>query len=205
MQAAAEAPTDTAAVRAMGITKVYGQGGGAVTALDDVSVGFGAGTFTAVMGPSGSGKSTLLHLLGGLDRPTRGQIHVEGRDLSGVSQRALTVLRRDRIGVVFQAYNLLPTLTVAENVRLPLALAGRRPDRPGWNIWSPPSAWPRGSAAGRRSCPAASSNASRSPGRWSPGRRCCWPTSPPARSTRPPAQSCSPCSKPPAATPARRS
>jgi putative ABC transport system ATP-binding protein len=133
MQAAAAAPTDTAAVRAVGVTKVYGQGGGAVTALDDVSVGYGAGTFTAVMGPSGSGKSTLLQLLGGLDRPTRGQIHVEGRDLSGVSQRALTVLRRDRIGVVFQAYNLLPTLTVAENVRLPLALAGRKPD-PAWLV-----------------------------------------------------------------------
>jgi putative ABC transport system ATP-binding protein len=131
MQAAAEAPADTAAARAVGVTKVYGQGGGAVTALDDVSVGFGARTFTAVMGPSGSGKSTLLHLLGGLDRPTRGQIHVEGHDLSGTGQRALTVLRRDRIGVVFQLYNLLPTLTVAENVRLPLALAGRRPD-PAW-------------------------------------------------------------------------
>jgi ABC-type oligopeptide transport system ATPase subunit len=131
MQAAAETPTDTAAARALGVTKVYGQGGGAVTALDDVSVGFGAGTFTAIMGPSGSGKSTLLHLLGGLDRPTRGQIHLQGRDLSGAGQRALTVLRRDRIGVVFQAYNLLPTLTVAENVRLPVALAGRKPD-PAW-------------------------------------------------------------------------
>src|SRR5215207_3406877 len=131
MQAAAEVPADIAAARAVGVTKVYGHGSGAVTALDDVSVGFGAGTFTAVMGPSGSGKSTLLHLLGGLDRPTRGQIHVEGRDLSGAGQRALTVLRRDRIGVVFQAYNLLPTLTVAENIRLPLALAGRKAD-PAW-------------------------------------------------------------------------
>jgi putative ABC transport system ATP-binding protein len=131
MQAAAEAPTDTAAARAVEVTKIYRQGGGAVTALDGVSVGFGAGTFTAIMGPSGSGKSTLLHLLGGLDRPTRGQIHLQGHDLSGAGQRALTVLRRDRIGVVFQAYNLLPTLTVAENIRLPLALAGRKPD-PAW-------------------------------------------------------------------------
>ncbi|HEX5881863.1 MAG TPA: ATP-binding cassette domain-containing protein, partial [Actinomycetota bacterium] len=131
MQAAAEASTDTAAARAVEVTKIYRQGGGAVTALDGVSVGFGAGTFTAIMGPSGSGKSTLLHLLGGLDRPTRGQIHLQGHDLSGAGQRALTVLRRDRIGVVFQAYNLLPTLTVAENIRLPLALAGRRPD-PAW-------------------------------------------------------------------------
>jgi putative ABC transport system ATP-binding protein len=131
MQAAAEAPTDVAVARAVGVTKVYGQGAGAVTALDGVSVEFGAGTFTAVMGPSGSGKSTLLHLLGGLDRPTRGQVHVQGHDLGGAGQRALTVLRRDRIGVVFQAYNLLPSLTVAENVRLPVALAGRKPD-PAW-------------------------------------------------------------------------
>ena len=86
MQAAAEAPTDTAAARAVGVTKVYGQGGGAVTALDGVSVGFGVGTFTAIMGPSGSGKSTLLHLLGGLDRPTRGQIHLQGHDLSGAAR-----------------------------------------------------------------------------------------------------------------------
>jgi putative ABC transport system ATP-binding protein len=131
MQAAVEVPTDTSAARAVGVTKVYGQGGGAVVALDDVSVGFETGTFTAVMGPSGSGKSTLLHLLGGLDTPTRGQIYLQGRDIGRAGQTALTVLRRDRIGVVFQAYNLLPTLTVAENIRLPVALAGRRPD-PAW-------------------------------------------------------------------------
>jgi putative ABC transport system ATP-binding protein len=131
MQAAVDVPTDTAAARAVRVTKIYGQGGGAVAALDDVSVAFEAGTFTAVMGPSGSGKSTLLHLLGGLDTPTRGQIHLQGRDIGRASQRALTVLRRDRIGVAFQAYNLLPTLTVAENIRLPVALAGRRPD-PAW-------------------------------------------------------------------------
>jgi putative ABC transport system ATP-binding protein len=131
MQAAVDSSTGTLAAQAVGVTKVYGRGPGAVTALDGVTVGFQAGTFTAVMGPSGSGKSTLLHLLGGLDTPTRGQVHLEGRDLSRAGQTALTVLRRDRIGVVFQAYNLLPTLTVAENVRLPLALAGRKPD-PAW-------------------------------------------------------------------------
>jgi putative ABC transport system ATP-binding protein len=131
MQAAVDVPADIAAARAVGVSKVYGAGGGAVVALDDVSVGFRSGTFTAVMGPSGSGKSTLLHLLGGLDRPTRGQIHVQGDDISRAGQQALTVLRRDRIGVVFQAYNLLPTLTVAENIRLPVALAGRKPD-PAW-------------------------------------------------------------------------
>jgi putative ABC transport system ATP-binding protein len=131
MQAAVEVRVDTAAARAVGVSKVYRPGGGTVAALDDVTVGFQSGTFTAVMGPSGSGKSTLLHLLAGLDRPTRGQIHVQGQEISRAGQQALTVLRRDRIGVVFQAFNLLPTLTVAENIRLPVALAGRKPD-PAW-------------------------------------------------------------------------
>jgi putative ABC transport system ATP-binding protein len=180
MQAAAEAPTDTAAARALGVTKVYGQGGGAVTALDDVSVGFGAGTFTAIMGPSGSGKSTLLHLLGGLDRPTRGQIHLQGHDLSDTGQRALTVLRRDRIGVVFQPTTCCPPSPSPRTSGCRWRWRGASRTRPGWNTWSPPSAWPPGSAAGRRSCPAGSSNASPSLGRWSPGRRCSWPTSPPA-------------------------
>jgi putative ABC transport system ATP-binding protein len=131
MGATVETFTGTLAARAVGVAKVYGHGPGAVTALDGVTVGFQAGTFTTVMGPSGSGKSTLLHLLGGLDTPTRGQIQLEGRDLSWAGQTALTVLRRDRIGVVFQGFNLLPTLTAAENLRLPLALAGRKPD-PAW-------------------------------------------------------------------------
>jgi putative ABC transport system ATP-binding protein len=123
------AATDAAAASAVEVTKVYGQGPGAVTALDEVTVRFDVGTFTAVMGPSGSGKSTLLQLLGGLDRPTRGQVRVRGRDLGGAAKKALTVLRRDHIGIVFQAFNLLPTLTADENIRLPMALAGRRPDR----------------------------------------------------------------------------
>jgi putative ABC transport system ATP-binding protein len=131
MRAIVETSAGTLAAQAVAVTKVYGHGSGAVTALDGITVGFQAGTFTAVMGPSGSGKSTLLHLLGGLDTPTRGRVHLEGRDLSRAGQTALTVLRRDRIGVVFQAFNLLPALTAAENIRLPLALAGRRPD-PAW-------------------------------------------------------------------------
>jgi putative ABC transport system ATP-binding protein len=131
MRAPVTAPAGITAAAAVHVSKVYGHGATAVPALDDVTVGFQAGTFTAVMGPSGSGKSTLLHLLGGLDTPTSGQVQVEGRDLGGARQKALTVLRRDRIGVVFQAYNLLPTLTADENIRLPLALAGRRPD-PSW-------------------------------------------------------------------------
>src|SRR5689334_16212070 len=100
-----------------------------VTALDGVSVHFDAGTFTAVMGPSGSGKSTLLQCAAGLDRPSAGRVCLAGQDLTGLSERRLTLLRRDRIGFVFQAFNLLPALTARQNVGLPLRLAGRRPDR----------------------------------------------------------------------------
>ncbi|MFI7704173.1 ABC transporter ATP-binding protein [Nonomuraea sp. NPDC049480] len=107
------------------VTKHYAHG---VTALDDVSIGFGAGTFTAVMGPSGSGKSTMLQCAAGLDRPSSGRVVVDGRDLATLSDRKLTLLRRDRIGFVFQSFNLLPSLTAAQNVALPLRLAGRRPD-----------------------------------------------------------------------------
>ncbi|GAA2468137.1 ABC transporter ATP-binding protein [Streptomyces lavendulocolor] len=100
-----------------------------VTALDGVDLDFRTGSFTAVMGPSGSGKSTLLHCAAGLDRPTGGRVEVAGVDLGGLSERRLTLLRRDRIGFVFQAFNLLPSLTAAQNVALPLRLAGRRPSR----------------------------------------------------------------------------
>jgi putative ABC transport system ATP-binding protein len=97
-----------------------------VTALDDVTLAFGAGTFTAVMGPSGSGKSTLLQCAAGLDRPTSGSVTVAGTELTGLSERRLTLLRRERVGFVFQAFNLLPALTAEQNVALPLRLAGRR-------------------------------------------------------------------------------
>ncbi|TMR04212.1 ABC transporter ATP-binding protein [Actinomadura soli] len=120
---------DVLAVRAVGVSKVYGHGDNAVRALDDVTVGFASGQFTAVMGPSGSGKSTLLHCLAGLDRMTSGQIWIADTELSGLSDRRLTLLRRERVGFVFQAFNLIPTLTAAENVELPLAIAGRRPER----------------------------------------------------------------------------
>ncbi|MFI6734690.1 ABC transporter ATP-binding protein [Nonomuraea sp. NPDC050451] len=113
------------AVDLSSVTKHYAHG---VTALDDVSIGFAAGTFTAVMGPSGSGKSTLLQCAAGLDRPSSGRVTVDGRDLATLSDRKLTLLRRDRIGFVFQSFNLLPSLTAAQNVALPLRLAGRRPD-----------------------------------------------------------------------------
>jgi putative ABC transport system ATP-binding protein len=123
-----EAPAGQA-VALRRVTRVY-RSGGTVTALNQVTLGFGAGTFTAVMGPSGSGKSTLLQCAAGLDRPTSGEVWLGGQELGGLSETKLTVLRRNRIGFVFQSFNLLPSLTAELNVALPLRLAGRRPSRP---------------------------------------------------------------------------
>ena len=117
------------AVRAEAVTKVYGKGETAVRALDEVDLAIPAGRFTAVMGPSGSGKSTLMHVLAGLDTVTSGRVWLGDVDLASLPERELTRLRRDRIGFVFQAFNLLPTLSAAENITLPLDLAGRKPDR----------------------------------------------------------------------------
>jgi putative ABC transport system ATP-binding protein len=119
----------TPIVSASDLSRVYGEGEAAVTALDGVSVSFPAGAFTAIMGPSGSGKSTLMHLLAGLDRPTSGSVVVDGTELSGLDDDDLTRLRRERIGFIFQAFNLLPVLTARENILLPLSIAGRKPDR----------------------------------------------------------------------------
>jgi putative ABC transport system ATP-binding protein len=113
------------------VSKVYGRGGGAVTALREVSVTIPYGSFTAVMGSSGSGKSTFLHCAAGLDQPTSGLVVLGGKDLSGMNENALTRLRRERVGFVFQAFNLMPSLTVAQNITLPLRLAGARVD----NAW----------------------------------------------------------------------
>jgi putative ABC transport system ATP-binding protein len=115
-------------IRAEHATKVYGSGDAAVVALDDVAVELAGGRFTSIMGPSGSGKSTLLHCLAGLDRLTSGRVLIDDVDLGALSDKQLTLLRRDRLGFVFQGYNLIPTLDARENVELPLALAGRRPD-----------------------------------------------------------------------------
>ena len=159
------APT-TLAARAEAATKVYGSGDTEVRALDGVSVEFPAGRFTAIMGPSGSGKSTLMHCLAGLDTLTSGHVYLGDVDLGSLSDKELTIMRRDRIGFVFQSFNLIPTLTAQENITLPIDLAGRqgrqrvvrRRDRHG-RAAQPPA------ATGRPSSPAASSSASRSPGR----------------------------------------
>jgi putative ABC transport system ATP-binding protein len=110
------------------LTKTYGLGEAVVRALDGVSVSFARGSFTAIMGPSGSGKSTLLHLLAGLDRPDAGEVYLGETEITSLKDKALTLLRRDRIGFIFQSFNLLPTLTAAENIVLPMRIAGRRPD-----------------------------------------------------------------------------
>jgi putative ABC transport system ATP-binding protein len=111
------------------VRKVYGRGEGAVAALDGVTIALGAGSFTALMGPSGSGKSTFLNVAAGLDRPTSGTVGLGETELAGLSERRLTILRRERIGFVFQAFNLLPSLSVAQNIGLPLRLDGHSPRR----------------------------------------------------------------------------
>jgi putative ABC transport system ATP-binding protein len=122
------AVSTSAAARAAGVSKLYGEGETAVHALDDVSVSLLASQFTAIMGPSGSGKSTLLHVLAGLDRPSSGEIYLGDTEITSLNDRKLTLLRRDQIGFIFQSFNLLPTLTAAENIELPMRIAGRKPD-----------------------------------------------------------------------------
>ena len=117
------------AARATALSKVYGTGDTRVTALDAVDVEIEQGRFTAIMGPSGSGKSTLMHCLAGLDSISAGQVWIGDTELSGLSDKALTQLRRDSVGFVFQAFNLIPTLTALENITLPLDIAGRKPDQ----------------------------------------------------------------------------
>ncbi len=117
------------AARAVGATKVYGTGDTAVRALDDVTVDIASGAFTAVMGPSGSGKSTLMHVLAGLDDLTSGQVYVGDVELGALSDAALTRVRRERLGFVFQSFNLISTLSAEENILLPMNLAGTKPDR----------------------------------------------------------------------------
>jgi putative ABC transport system ATP-binding protein len=121
-------PGARSATAAAGLTKVYGSGPTGVTALAGVTVQFLSGQFTAIMGPSGSGKSTLMHCLAGLDRPTGGIVTLGGNPITGLGDTALTLLRRERVGFIFQSFNLLPMLTAEQNIVLPLDLAGRKPD-----------------------------------------------------------------------------
>ena len=122
-------PAQAPAIIACGVTRTYGTGAGTVTALDAVDVDIRRGEFTAIMGPSGSGKSTLLHVLAGLDEVDHGTIQLDGTEITALGDDALTRLRRERIGFVFQSFNLLPMLTAEQNILLPLELAGKRPDR----------------------------------------------------------------------------
>ncbi|MFD0354502.1 ABC transporter ATP-binding protein [Streptomyces sp. NPDC058734] len=117
------------AARATQLSKVYGQGETQVVALDNVSVDFGQGQFTAIMGPSGSGKSTLMHCVAGLDTFSSGSVRIGDTELGSLKDKQLTQLRRDKIGFIFQAFNLLPTLTALENITLPMDIAGRKPDK----------------------------------------------------------------------------
>ncbi|MFT5565032.1 MAG: putative ABC transport system ATP-binding protein, partial [Myxococcota bacterium] len=117
------------AVRVRGVTKSYGAGATAVTALDNVDLDIPVGQFLAVMGPSGSGKSTLLHVVAGLDTPTSGSVELDGTEMASLNDTQLTLLRRERIGFVFQSYNLVPTLTATENITLPLDLGGTPVDQ----------------------------------------------------------------------------
>jgi putative ABC transport system ATP-binding protein len=126
-----EPRTDAAAARAVDAVKVYGEGDAEVRALDGITAEFPRGAFTAIMGPSGSGKSTLLHCMAGLDVLTSGQAFIGDVDLGVLNEKRLTLLRREKVGFIFQAYNLVPTLTAGENITLPLDIAGEKPDQ-GW-------------------------------------------------------------------------
>src|ERR1700675_3554121 len=129
MEAIPQRVDSVPAARAVDLTKIYGKGDASVEALRDVSVDFAPGEFTAIMGPSGSGKSTLLHCLAGLDTPSAGRVFIGDVDLTTLKEKQLTELRRDKVGFVFQTFNLVPTLTAAENITLPIDIAGKHVDQ----------------------------------------------------------------------------
>ena len=177
------AERDGLAVSARDVTKRYGAGGAAVDALRGVSVDFPKGQFAAVMGPSGSGKSTLMNILAGLDAPTSGSVVIDGTEITTLKDKPLTLLRREKVGFVFQFFNLLPMLTAEENLELPMAIAGRKIDRSGSSRSSPPWASTTGASTAPPSSRAASSSASPWPAASSRARPCSSPTSRPATST----------------------
>ena len=182
--------TVLAAARTVGLSKVYGQGETRVVALDNVSIDFADGEFTAIMGPSGSGKSTLLHCAAALDSASAGQVFLGDVELGGLKDKALTQLRRDRIGFIVQSLNLVPTLSARENILLPLAIAGRQPEQD-FTTWSS-RRWGcvTDLTTGPRSSPVASSSGSPVRGRCSAARRSSSPTSRRAISTQCPAWRC---------------
>ena len=158
--------THSPALRVESLVRDFGSGDGTVRALDGVSLAFEPGTFTAVMGPSGSGKSTLLQSAAGLDRPTSGHVYLGDVELGGLGERALARIRRERVGFVFQSFNLLAALTAAQNVALPSRLAGRRLSRGAVRDGAGRGRAGRTAPAiARRSSPAASNSGSRSRGR----------------------------------------
>ncbi len=186
-------------VHARGLRKDYGKGPGLVRAVDHVDLEVARGEAVAVRGPSGCGKSTLLHLLGGLDRPTAGELHLSGRRIDRLSERALAQLRRHEVGFVFQAFHLMDELTAQENVELPALLAGRSPA--GGAAGAPAnSSSGSGSPTAQVTCPRrsqeASGNGSPSPAPLPTDRPSCSPTNPPATSTAPPPSRCSGSSRP---------
>ena len=180
--------------RAVGATKIYGSGDTEVRALDGVDVTFNRGEFTAIMGPSGSGKSTLMHCMAGLDDLTDGEVFIGETALSTLSEKDLTLLRRDNVGFIFQAFNLVPTLSAIENITLPMDLAGKTPDQ-GWvdqvietvGLANRTSHRPNELSGGQQQRVAVSRA-------WRRGRRSSSPTNPPATSTpRPATRFCRSC------------
>src|SRR5918998_1389192 len=168
--------TDPAIVSCTDLRRVYGEGEAAVQALQGVTLEFPAGQFTAIVGPSGSGKSTLMHLLAGLDKPTAGKAWIDDVEVTSLDDKGMTRLRREKLGFIFQFFNLVPVLDAAENVELPLKIAGSEPDP----RWSSPTSRPATSTRSRAracsTCCAARSRSSARPSSWSPTTR----RSPPA-------------------------
>ncbi len=178
------------AIEAIDLVKDYGHGENAVHALRGVNVRFEQGRFTAIMGPSGSGKSTLMHTLAGLDSATSGHIVFDGADITTMNDNQLTMLRRHKIGFIFQSFNLLPMFTAEQNILMPLTLAGQKPDRQWFDMLTTTLGLKERLTHRRMNCLAASSSASPSRVRSSPNRRWCSPTSPPATSIPSPAPKC---------------
>ena len=180
-----------------GVTKIYRKGRRTVPAVRDLDLVIDDGEWLAVQGRTGHGKTTLLQILGGLDRPTSGIVEFDGQDLAELREAQVTRLRAVSIGFIFQTFNLVPTLSAAENVEAALIPLGTGPAERRRRVAARPGigrARRPGPAPARPSCPAASSSGWPSPGRWSRSRRCCWPTSRPATSTRAPATRSSTCS-----------